>query len=274
MDLGKNIFTYRTQAGLTQAEVAEKLHVSPQSVSQWEHNENAPDVYKLVDLAKTLNTTVGHLLDENRIPQETKRSKIFNEERMYTYAKTVTRERKLYQTAKALPFAREKHAFQRRKGEQKDVPYIHHPLTMVCQALSMGIYDDDILSALILHDVVEDTGTTLEELPVNEETKELVRLMTKDPAPKDKAAAKKAYYAELAKNPRAALVKCFDRVNNLSDMALGFTRDKMADYVEETEKYIVPLLRVIKDQAPEFSDASWLLSYQMYSLLETYKRLL
>ncbi|MBQ1378351.1 MAG: hypothetical protein IIY77_10305, partial [Lachnospiraceae bacterium] len=96
----------------------------------------------------------------------------------------------------------------------------------------------------------------------------------KDPEPKDKAAAKKAYYEELAKNPKAALIKCFDRVNNLSNMALGFTRDKMAEYVEETEKYIVPLFKVIKNEAPEYSNASWLLSYQMYSLLETYKRLL
>ena len=98
--------------------------------------------------------------------------------------------------------------------------------------------------------------------------------MTKDPHPKDKTAAKNAYYAELKKNPKAALVKCFDRVNNLSNMALGFTRDKMVEYVEETEKYIVPLLRVIKNEAPEYADPCWLLSYHMYSLLETYKRLL
>lgn len=273
MDLGQKIYEYRTKAGLTQAEVAEKLGVEPQNVSKWEHNEYAPDISRLVELAQVLDTTVGHLLEENRVPQSRKRDRLFNEERMYTYAKSVATERKLYQTVKALPFARSKHVKQTRKGEG-DVAYINHPLTMVCQALSMGISDDDILTALLLHDVIEDTPTTYDELPANEETKELVRLMTKDPAPEDKNAAKKSYYAELAKNPRAALVKCFDRVNNLSNMALGFTRNKMAEYVEETEKYIVPLLRVIKNEAPEFSDPCWLLSYQMYSLLETYKRLL
>ncbi|MBR6321409.1 MAG: helix-turn-helix domain-containing protein [Lachnospiraceae bacterium] len=274
MDLGKNIFEYRKAAGKTQQQVADEVGVAPQNVSQWEHNEYAPDVYKLVDLAKALNTTVGRLLEENKLPKEQKRSRLFNEEHMYTYAKTVLTERKLYQTAKALPFAREKHKDQKRKGEQKEVSYINHPLTMVCQALSMQIYDDDILSALVLHDVVEDTNTALEDLPVGEEARELVRLVTKDPHPSDKAAAKKSYYEAIAKNPKAVLVKCFDRVNNLSNMALGFTRDKMADYVEETEKYIVPLIRVIKDEAPELSSPCWLLSYQMYSLLETYKRLL
>ena len=106
------------------------------------------------------------------------------------------------------------------------------------------------------------------------EARELVRLMTKDPQPKDKEAAKKAYYTALMEHPKAALVKCFDRVNNLSNMALGFTRDHMAEYVEETEKYVVPLIRALKNNAPEYTDPCWLLSYQMYSLLETYKRLL
>ena len=274
MSLGEQIRKYRTDAGLTQEELAEKLFVSPQAVSNWELNKDAPDLFKFVQLARELNTTTGRLLEENKVPTDKKRLRLFNEEHMYTFAKTAATERKLYQTARVMHYARDKHKDQKRKGEQQGVPYINHPLTMVCQALSMHIYDDDILAALLLHDVVEDTETTLEELPASDECRELVRLMTKDPHPKDKAAAKKAYYDELAKNPKAALVKCFDRVNNLSNMALGFTRDKMAEYVEETEKYIVPLLRVIKNEAPEYADPCWLLSYQMYSLLETYKRLL
>ena len=274
MSIGTQIRNYRQAAGLTQEELAEKLRVTYQSVSNWERDESLPETAKLKDLASLLHTSVGKILEENKAPNVTKHVRLFNEEHMYTYAKTVTTERKLYQTAKALPYAREKHKEQKRKGEQKDVPYINHPLTMVCQALAMQIYDDDILTALLLHDVVEDTKTPLEELPVSDEAKELVRLMTKDPNPKDKAASTKAYYEELKKNPKAALVKCFDRVNNLSNMALGFDRDRMVGYVEETEKDIVPLIRVIKDNAPEFSNPCWLLSYQMYSLLETYKRLL
>ena len=41
---------------------------------------------------------------------------------------------------------------------QSGEPYIIHPLTMVCQAISLGIEDDIILSAILLHDVVEDTS--------------------------------------------------------------------------------------------------------------------
>ena len=93
-------------------------------------------------------------------------------------------DRELYQTVRMMSYAREKHKGQGRKGEQKEVAYINHPLTMVCQALAMHIYDDDILCALLLHDVVEDTNTTLEELPVNDETRELVRLMRSSSAKK------------------------------------------------------------------------------------------
>ena len=115
---------------------------------------------------------------------------------------------------------------------------------------------------------------TLEELPFNDTVREIVRLVTFDESGLDRETAKKRYYEEISKNPKASLVKIIDRVNNLSNMALGFTRDRMAGYVTETEKYVVPLLRAVKDALPLYSNALWVLEYHMYSLLETYKRLL
>ena len=137
-----------------------------------------------------------------------------------------------------------------------------------------GIRDDDVLSAILLHDVVEDCHVALEELPFNDTVREIVRLVTFDAGGLDRQIAKKRYYEEISKNPKAALVKILDRVNNLSNMALGFTRDRMVEYITETEKYIVPLLRVVKDTEPRYSNALWVMEYHIYSLLETYKRLL
>ena len=64
----------------------------------------------------------------------------------------------------AASFAAKKHRDQRRKGADA-TPYINHPLA-VAETLSEvgGVTDTDILSAALLHDTVEDTGTTLEEL--------------------------------------------------------------------------------------------------------------
>ena len=56
-------------------------------------------------------------------------------------------------------------------------------------------------------------------------------------------------------------------------MADGFTKAKMRTYVVETEKYIVPLLDVIKE-VPGYNNAAWLLRYQILTMLEAFKRLL
>lgn len=65
-----------------------------------------------------------------------------------------------------------------------------------------------------------------------------------------------------------------DRCNNLSTMAMGFTREKMVTYLSDTEKWVLPLLKEFKNVTPLWSNAAWLLQYQMVSLMETIKRLL
>ena len=70
------------------------------------------------------------------------------------------------------------------------------------------------------------------------------------------------------------LVKLLDRCCNVSGMAAGFTRARMAGYVRETEEHVLPLLPLLEAQAPAYADALWLIRYQLLSLLETFKRLL
>lgn len=59
---GARISQLRRAASLTQAELAEKLGISYQAVSSWERGSNMPDIGKLLDLARILNTTVDALL--------------------------------------------------------------------------------------------------------------------------------------------------------------------------------------------------------------------
>ena len=65
---------------------------------------------------------------------------------------------------KAIEFASRKHSTQRRKGEDAS-PYINHPI-MVAHLLADigGITDLVTLMAAVLHDTIEDTETTAEEL--------------------------------------------------------------------------------------------------------------
>lgn len=65
---------------------------------------------------------------------------------------------------KALAFAADKHRTQRRKDADAS-PYINHPIALAnVLANEGGITDVVVLSAAVLHDTIEDTNTTAEEL--------------------------------------------------------------------------------------------------------------
>ncbi len=148
------------------------------------------------------------------------------------------------------------------------MPYINHPLNMACQALALGLNDDTLIAAILLHDVSEDSGVAPGDLPVCEEARTIAGLLTK---PKG-AYSEEAYYAAIAENPKACLVKCIDRCNNLSCMAFGFSPSKIREYIAETERYYPALFAVLK-QIPEYNNAAWLLTCQMRSVIQTAMRI-
>ena len=57
-----NLIKLRTEAGLTQAELGEKIHYSDKSVSKWERAEAIPDAYVLTLLAEEFGVSVSTLL--------------------------------------------------------------------------------------------------------------------------------------------------------------------------------------------------------------------
>ena len=60
-----NLIRLRTAAGLTQAELGEKLHYSDKSISKWERAESLPDAFVLKMLAEIFGVTVDHLLSSH-----------------------------------------------------------------------------------------------------------------------------------------------------------------------------------------------------------------
>ncbi len=63
-NIAKNLIFYRKAAGLTQAELAEKINYSDKSVSKWESGNGIPDVYTLVQLAELFGVTLNDLVGE------------------------------------------------------------------------------------------------------------------------------------------------------------------------------------------------------------------
>lgn len=69
MTLGEKLTQLRTDRGLSQTELAEKLEVSRQSVSKWETAQATPDLDKIIKLADLFGVTVDELVREGERPQ-------------------------------------------------------------------------------------------------------------------------------------------------------------------------------------------------------------
>ncbi len=121
---------------------------------------------------------------------------------------------------RAAVFAAEKHRHQKRKGDE--TPYIKHPLGVAYSIIHEGGIDDPIvLISALLHDTIEDTDTTLEEIEreFGAEVRSVVAEVTDDRS-LSKVARKRAQI-EHAKHisSRAKLVKLADKLYNLRDLA-------------------------------------------------------
>ena len=192
---------------------------------------------------------------------------IYNHEKMYTYIKGFATGAGMKETLKALSFAREKHCGQLRKSGQ---PYIVHPLTMACNAVSMGIRDDTVVATILLHDVCEDCGVSVAELPVSQAVKQGVELMTfRVMDGESKEIAKNRYYNMLLQSREATLTKLIDRCHNVSSMAGTFSVAKLKSYIEETRQYVLPLLKKAKTVYPEDADMLFLLKYHIVSVVDS-----
>ncbi|GII55943.1 hypothetical protein Pth03_43320 [Planotetraspora thailandica] len=149
----------------------------------------------------------------------------------------------LTDVAAAVAFAAERHADQQRPT---GVPYMEHLLeALEVAVVGAGVRDRDVLVAIVLHDVVEDTPCEPEEIRdrFGEQVADLVAWVTKPPTPSgaDKAAVKQGYLRALADAPRVAvLVKLADRVSNVQELH-RMSSDFQRRYHRETLDYIVPL---------------------------------
>lgn len=277
MRIGTNIKRLREEKGLTQEKLAEMLDVTFQAVSSWERDEYRPEFDTFVRLTEILEVPATEIIEDKSATFNTKKF-IYDWEHMKTFVKTSAKAAGMTDTLKAVDLAVKAHEGQTRK--KSDMPYIYHPLNMACHALSMGIKEDAVIAAIMLHDVVEDcvkedgTPYTPADLPVSEEAREIVRLMThEDTTDENRDEVMDTYYTAIAKNPKAALVKCIDRCNNLTTMSWGLSRRRIYRYIVETDRYYPALLKAIKD-TPEYNNAAWLLKYQIESMLDIYKRLI
>ena len=121
---------------------------------------------------------------------------------------------------RALAFASRKHSQQRRKDAEAS-PYINHPIALVSVlALEAGIDDPDVLCAALLHDTIEDTETTTEELTefFGGIASIVVEVTDDKTLPKEERKRLQIEHAPHL-SPKPRFVKWADKIANLRDVA-------------------------------------------------------
>lgn len=192
---------------------------------------------------------------------------------MYMYVKEHAEQNGMEQTVKVLDYASNAHKGQYRKGEGK-VPYIAHPLAVSCHAISLGFDDDNLISTALLHDVCEDCGISVDNLPVNDDTREAVRALTKSSLVKEGSYEAIEYYNRIKENKIAIIVKILDRCNNISSMATAFSNKKMKNYLHRTKKYVYPLFDRAEKMYPNCLDKFFIIKYHITSVVATVEKIL
>lgn len=144
--------------------------------------------------------------------------------------------------AHAAVWAAEKHIGQFRKGS--GAPYIVHPKSVFKLLKSVGVKDKTLLLASWLHDVIEDTKTTYNDIKneFSKEVADIVKQLTSDSKEISKVGKPKYLFDKMVKMSDGGLsVKLADRLHNVSDMTT--TNKKFADKTWDQTWYIIDNLR-------------------------------
>ena len=177
---------------------------------------------------------------------------VYNENKMFTYLRGFCKGAEMYSSLKALGFMREKHGTQTRADGQL---YIVHPLWMACYAVALGIKDDNVIAVILLHDVCEDTGITIEALPFSETIRRGVKYATFSKYDdEDKQTAKIRYFKELLESKEALICKGLDRFMNLSTMEGLLSEEAIIKNIKETDELLLPIMKAGKEKWPDMSD--------------------
>lgn len=144
----------------------------------------------------------------------------------------------------AIHFSAQKHKTQKRKNS-KQTPYICHPVGVAHRlAIDAGIDDEDVLIAALLHDTVEDTDTTLEEIErlFGSRVAEIVDEVSDDKTlPKHVRKQQQIDHAPHISH-EAKLVKLADKLDNLTDLLtdtpIGWEPQRVTQYFDWAEKVI------------------------------------
>ena len=151
-----------------------------------------------------------------------------------------------------LEFAAEKHKLQTRKNAAK-TPYISHPIGVTNHLMIIGeVRDASILLGSLLHDTVEDTQTTFEEIEkqFGKQVADYVRELTDNKSLDNEARKRQQVVHAAHKSPGAAQIKLADNLYNLNDLL----HNAPADWTQTRTDHYYEWAQSIIDRLPKAND--------------------
>lgn len=145
---------------------------------------------------------------------------------------------------KAVAFAADKHRNQRRKDAEAS-PYINHPIALANVLANEGGVDDvTVLCAAVLHDTIEDTETTPEELQAifGPKVASVVMEVTDDKSLEKSVRKQRQVEHAPHMSREAKLVKLADKISNLRDIIASppadWSAERKQNYFEWAAKVV------------------------------------
>jgi len=146
-------------------------------------------------------------------------------------------------------------------GKQRGVGgnQFRHAMATMAILLDYKLFDDYVLlKASVIHDLLEDVPETdiFEIRIIDGQADQVLELVKEVTRPVD---MRKADYLKRILEQgshRAKLLKCADRISNLTDLHRDTHSDqKITDYLDQTEKYVIPMAREVNaDMLIELTD--------------------
>lgn len=184
----------------------------------------------------------------------------------YMWVKGFVSGKKLQRSTKAMGFMYQAHYGQMRND---GACYYEHPVKVANYLLELDVIDDldqlDILiCCAILHDILEDTKITYDIIvrEFGDEVASRVKILSKE-----KGDDLKEYFKNVQIDLITALIKCSDRVHNLSTAIGTFKPERLQRYVNETEEYIIPIAKYLREVYPDIGGKMCIINFQLKSSL-------
>lgn len=146
----------------------------------------------------------------------------------------------------ALEFATKKHCeIKQTRKDQEQTPYIIHPIGVANTIMEIGKeYDADVICGALLHDTVEDTNTTFQEIKdqfgvaIESFVREVTDDKTLEKQERKRLQIKHAHQKSLG----AAMIKYGDKLYNLTDLLhnppADWPKERIADYFKWAEQVV------------------------------------